>query len=245
MNQGLPHPEAGRQALIELGGVEQVKEEVCATRSGILIETFAQDLRYTLRILRKSPGFSTVAALTLALGIGATTAMFSVVDVVLLRPLPYSQPDRLVEVGLDLPGISQFNWPLSPADYFTFREQSRTFDDQAAGHRRVGIFEETFVLLEGEMEATFRGKKSTVHAGDTLNIPANAPHQFHNASTGPVRMLCICSPAGQKKFFIEVCVPVATRTTPPPKLNEKEETAFVQKVMVLAPQYRTEILRQA
>jgi uncharacterized cupin superfamily protein len=106
-------------------------------------------------------------------------------------------------------------------------------------------FEETFVLLEGEMEATFRGKKSTVQAGDTLNIPANAPHQFHNASTGPVRMLCICSPAGQEKFFIEVGVPVATRTTPPPKLNEKEEAAFIEKVKVLAPRYRTELLREA
>jgi predicted permease len=129
MKQGLSHPEARRQALIELGGVEQVKEEVRAIRSGIFLETFAQDLRYTLRILRKSPGFTTVAVLTLALGIGATTAMFSVVDGVLLKPLPYPQPGRLVEVGLDLPGINQFNWPLCPADYFTFREQSRTFQD--------------------------------------------------------------------------------------------------------------------
>src|SRR2546430_9671024 len=55
--------------------------------------------------------------------------MFSVVDGVLLRPLPYPQPGRLVEVGLDLPGINQFNWPLCPEDYFTFREQSRTFQD--------------------------------------------------------------------------------------------------------------------
>src|SRR5580700_11923370 len=68
-------------------------------------------------------------------------------------------------------------------------------------------FEETFILLEGEMEATFRGKKSVVRAGETLNIPANAPHQSHNASTGPLRMLCICSPAGQEKFFMEVGVP--------------------------------------
>src|SRR5580692_11575228 len=129
MKEGLSQPEARRQALIELGGVEQVKEEVRAIRSGIFLETFAQDLRYTLRILRKSPGFTTVAVLTLALGIGATTAMFSVVNGVLLRPLPYPHAESLVEVGLDLPGINQFNWPLCPEDYFTFREQSRTFQD--------------------------------------------------------------------------------------------------------------------
>jgi len=129
MKQWLSHPEARRQALIELGGVEQIKEEVRAIRPGMFLETFAQDLRYSVRILRKSPGFTTVAVLTLALGIGATTAMFSVVDGVLLRPLPYPQPGRLVEVGLDLPGINQFNWPLCPEDYFTFREQSRTFQD--------------------------------------------------------------------------------------------------------------------
>ena len=106
-------------------------------------------------------------------------------------------------------------------------------------------FEETFILLEGEMEATFRGQRSTVRAGDTLNIPANAPHQFHNASSSPVRLLCICSPAGQEKFFMEVGVPVATRTTPPPKLDEKEQAAFIEKVIALAPKYRTELLREA
>jgi uncharacterized cupin superfamily protein len=95
------------------------------------------------------------------------------------------------------------------------------------------------------MEATFRGKRSTVRAGETLNIPANAPHQFHNASSGAVRMLCICSPAGQEKFFMEVGVPVATRITPPPKLNEQEQAAFIDKVKALAPKYRTELLREA
>jgi quercetin dioxygenase-like cupin family protein len=106
-------------------------------------------------------------------------------------------------------------------------------------------FEETFILLEGEVEAIFRGRRSTVHAGETLHIPANAPHQFHNSSAAPVRMLCICSPAGQEKFFLEVGVPVATRTTPPPKLNEKQEGAFIEKVKALAPKYRTELLRNA
>jgi quercetin dioxygenase-like cupin family protein len=106
-------------------------------------------------------------------------------------------------------------------------------------------FEETFILLEGEMDATFRGKKSIVRAGETLHIPSNAPHQFHNASATPVRMLCICSPAGQEKFFLEVGVPVATRTTAPPKLDEKEQAAFIEKVKALAPKYRTELLREA
>jgi quercetin dioxygenase-like cupin family protein len=106
-------------------------------------------------------------------------------------------------------------------------------------------FEETFILLEGQMEATFRGKKLTVAAGETLNIPADAPHQFHNVSSGVVRMLCICSPAGQEKFFLEVGVPVATRTTPPPKLSEMEQASFIEKVRALAPKYRTELLREA
>ena len=104
-------------------------------------------------------------------------------------------------------------------------------------------FEETFILLEGEMEATFRGKKTTVRAGETLHIPANAPHKFHNASSTAVRLLCICSPAGQEKFFAEVGVPVASRTTPPPELNEKQMGEFIEKAMALAPKYRTELLR--
>lgn len=106
-------------------------------------------------------------------------------------------------------------------------------------------FEETFILLQGEMEVTFRGKKSVVRTGDTVNIPSNAPHQFHNATSEPVRLICICSPAGQEKFFMEVGTPVATRTTPAPRLNEKEQAAFVENVKILAPKYRTELLPHA
>jgi mannose-6-phosphate isomerase-like protein (cupin superfamily) len=106
-------------------------------------------------------------------------------------------------------------------------------------------FEETFILLDGEMEATFRGKKSTVKAGDTVHIPANAPHQFHNTSANATRLLCICSPAGQEEFFTLVGTPVATRTTPPPKLDEAQQAAFMKKVMALAPKYRTELLKNA
>ncbi len=106
-------------------------------------------------------------------------------------------------------------------------------------------FEETFIVIEGEIEATFRGKKSTVRAGDTINVPANAPHQFHNVSANPVRMFCICSPSGQEGLFLEVGVPVATRTTPPPKLDPTEQAAFLEKVKALAPKYRTELLKEA
>ncbi len=103
-------------------------------------------------------------------------------------------------------------------------------------------FEEMFSVLEGEIEATFRGKKTVVRAGETINIPANAPHQFQNKSGQPARLLCLCSPAGQEEFFKEVGVPVATRTTAPPPLDKAAEAAFVAKVRALAPKYRTELL---
>ncbi len=106
-------------------------------------------------------------------------------------------------------------------------------------------FEETFTVIEGELEATFRGTKVVLRAGDTVNIPANAPHQFRNSSAKAVRMMCICSPAGQEEFFLEVGVPVPTRTTPPPKLDQAAQAAFKAKAEALAPKYRTEMLHKA
>ena len=104
-------------------------------------------------------------------------------------------------------------------------------------------FEETFVIVEGEIEATFRGEKRVVKAGDTIHIPANAPHQFHNSSSAEARMLCICAPAGQEEFFAEVGTPVATRITSSPKLGQAAQEAFIKKVQELAPKYRTELLK--
>jgi quercetin dioxygenase-like cupin family protein len=103
-------------------------------------------------------------------------------------------------------------------------------------------FEEMFSVLEGEIEATFRGKKTIIRAGETINIPACAPHQFQNKSGQSARLLCLCSPAGQEEFFEEVGVPVSTRTTSPPPLDEEAEALFVAKVKALAPKYRTELL---
>jgi quercetin dioxygenase-like cupin family protein len=104
-------------------------------------------------------------------------------------------------------------------------------------------FEESFTILEGEIETTFRGKKSAVRAGETINIPANAPHSFRNASQDPARLLCICAPAGQEEFFAEVGITVASRTTRAPKLDEATQTEFIKKAQELAPKYRTELLK--
>jgi quercetin dioxygenase-like cupin family protein len=105
-------------------------------------------------------------------------------------------------------------------------------------------FEETFILLDGELQATFRGEHRTVRAGETIHIPANAPHHFHNASSNPVRMLCICSPAGQEEFFKELAARVATRTTPPPAIDAAQQAAFITKAVELAPKYRTELIKK-
>ncbi len=104
-------------------------------------------------------------------------------------------------------------------------------------------FEETFTVLHGEIEATFRSQKSVVRAGETVNIPANAPHCFTNASDQPARLLCVCSPPGQEEFFMALGVPVGSRTAPPPKLGEAEQAEARKKAEALAPKYRTEFLR--
>jgi len=99
-----------------------------------------------------------------------------------------------------------------------------------------------FTILEGEIEFTFRGVNSVVRAGETVNIPANAPHAFRNRSERPARLLCLCSPPGQEEFFMAVGVPVASRAAPAPKLDPAAEAALKAKVEALATQYRTELL---
>jgi quercetin dioxygenase-like cupin family protein len=103
-------------------------------------------------------------------------------------------------------------------------------------------FEEMFSIIDGEIELTFRGQTSTVRTGDTVNIPANAPHVFRNESDRPAQMLCLCAPAGQEDFFREIGVPLAHRTQAPPPLDADAQAAFVAKAMALAPKYRTQLL---
>jgi quercetin dioxygenase-like cupin family protein len=104
-------------------------------------------------------------------------------------------------------------------------------------------FEEMFALLEGELEFTFRGKTSTVRAGSTVNIPANAPHAFKNTSGAAVRMLCMATPAGLEEFFLAVGDLVDSRTAPPPKLTPQEIGERQKKAGSLLAKYRTEMVK--
>ena len=115
MKEGYSRPAAHRQALIELGGVEQVKEEVRAMRAGRFLEDFARDVRFAFRTLAKSPGFTAVAVLTLTLGIGANTAIFSVVHDIVFSPRPYPHAAQVVQFYTQdkkRPGnFRQFSYP--------------------------------------------------------------------------------------------------------------------------------------
>jgi quercetin dioxygenase-like cupin family protein len=159
------------------------------------------------------------------------------------RALTVAQPDSLPHIGLVGDTYTALITGEDTNGRFCLLDMHIPPGGGPPPHRHD--FEETFVLLEGEMEVIFRGNRLTVRAGETLNVPANAPHQLHNSSAKPARTLCFCAPAGLDKFFREVGVPVATRTTPPPKLNESEQVAFIEKVKAIAPKYRTELLPHA
>jgi predicted permease len=128
---GLPPEEARRQAVLRLGALDGVKEDCHEQRRGFWLESLYTDVRYALRILRKSPGFTTIAILTLALGIGANTAIFSVVQGVLLAPLPYSEPERLVLVwqyNLTLKHPISVSYP----DFLDWQRDAHSFQQMAA-----------------------------------------------------------------------------------------------------------------
>jgi uncharacterized cupin superfamily protein len=103
-------------------------------------------------------------------------------------------------------------------------------------------FEETFNVLEGEVVVTFRGSKVTVKAGETANVPANAPHFIHNESDKMAHVMCTCAPAGQDAFFLAVGTPVPTRDAKPPVLDDAAKAATVAKAKALAAQYVTEFV---
>jgi predicted permease len=144
VRRGLDPAEARRRARLEFGGVEQYKERVRAARPGALLDTLVQDVRLSVRRLRREPTFALAVAVTLSLGIGASTAVFGMVSTTLLSRIPYAAADRLVIGG------STWDGPelgfASGLDYFDYRGSNRSFDDLAA----LSPFSASYTVTGGE-----------------------------------------------------------------------------------------------
>ena len=159
VQRGIDPAAARREAVAELGGVEQVKESVRDVRFGTLVETVLQDVRYAVRALVRRPLFLVVSLTALGLGIGANTAIFSVVNAVLLRPLPYADPSRLVV--LLHRGVN----PVAPANYFDWRAQSRSFETMGAAEYW------TPNITGGDRPESLDGLRMTAEMFPLLGVP--------------------------------------------------------------------------
>ena len=166
LHDGLSPADARRAARLELGGIEQVKEEVRGIRPGAWLDSFWQDLRFAARQVRRNPGFAALAILTLALGIGANTAIFSLVNAVLLRPLPYSHAERLYLIREVIPQWARFAPTVAAnlPDFQIWRQQVHSFED-------VALAESTSAIL-GTAGAPVRiqGVRSSANLFDFLGV---------------------------------------------------------------------------
>jgi hypothetical protein len=162
--EGRDPQEARRQARLHLGGADQVKENCRDARGTRWLEDLWQDLRYALRTLRRKPGFAAVALCTLALGTGATTVMFTVIDGVLLKPLPYPDADRLVSLREQLENNAG-EWGLAYLNFLDCARQSRSTAAMAAWRHHGGT-----VSAPGEAEYV-PGREVSASLFSVLGVP--------------------------------------------------------------------------
>ena len=195
IEKGMTPDEARYAALRELGGVEQIKEECRDMRRVNYVESSIQDLRYGLRMLAKNPGFTAVAVLTLALGIGANTAIFSVVDAVVLRPLPYKDPDRLVMVKERIPLVTPEPIPVCAPDVIQFQRQNEVFESVAAF--RGGQLD----LSGGREPERITAERVNANLFSLLGVQPLVGRAFTADEDQPGRSLAILSyPLWQRRF---------------------------------------------
>src|SRR5947207_10713100 len=157
--QGMRQEEAHRRARLDLGGIEQTKEKCRDARRVNWIQDVIQDLHFGLRMLRRSPGFAAVAVLTLALGIGANTVIFTVVNGVILKPLPYPQPQRLVMLWERQLSDGPLG-PVAPANFFDWREQSHSLEKMAA----IDPYPDFILTGTGDRKSTRLNSSHTVNS---------------------------------------------------------------------------------
>jgi putative ABC transport system permease protein len=171
---GMPPAEARRAALREFGGVEELKEECRDMRKVHWLQDLTQDVRYGLRMLRKAPGFTVVAILTLALGIGANTAIFSVVDALLLRPLPYRNSTQLVMVWEDdmAFALGEKHNVVSSANFVDWQAQQHAFDSMAY------FVDDRANLAGGSGPQVVTGQLTSANFFDVLGVKPILGHAF-------------------------------------------------------------------
>ena len=165
VRSGIREEDARRQVRLEFGAAEQVKDACRDVRPTRWAETFVQDVRYAWRNLLRNPGFTTVAVATLALGIGGLTAMFSVFDTILIRNLPYAEPDRLVMVWDDLSKTDDRTKSApAPAEWYEWRRLNTAFTD-------VPSTQPTDATLSGDGQPEqVPGRKTTGNLWSVLGV---------------------------------------------------------------------------
>ncbi len=184
VEEGMPRKEAEQTARREFGNVALMEQRSREEWQWPLLESIFTDLKFALRRLRKSPGFAATVLLTLAIGIGANTAVFSVVNSVLLKPLPYPKSEQLTALWLNAPGaggLANFSngLQLSPSMYLTFAEHNKTFQS-------MGIWAPSTANVTGGAEPE-EVKTAAVSGGvlETLGVPAAAGRWFTSADQNP------------------------------------------------------------